>query len=183
MLKLTKTAIAASAIVALSTHFTLAQPSDYRLIAFKDCNVVSESRLNQSQVDAYLALTASEQKMESLAEPVEALDADVDRYADKISELTHLAIQEDGDTLRINKKHLRDQEALARELEALMKNHEKQFEALEKEARVIETVAKAFENEIRPLIDDIDHDVVRIVGPDDDDDPYACDGDHSLILM
>ncbi|WP_218312627.1 hypothetical protein [Alteromonas antoniana] len=183
MLKLTKIAIAASAIVALSTHFTLANTSNYRLIAFEDCNVVSESILTPSQVDAYLALTASEQKMEALTQPVESLDADIDDYADKISELTHQAIQEDGDTLRINKKQLREQEALAQELEALMKNHEKQFEALEKEARVIETAANAFEKEIRPLIDDIDHDVVRIVGPDDAGDPYECDGDSTMILM
>ncbi|WP_414828450.1 hypothetical protein [Alteromonas sp. H39] len=183
MFKLTKLAIAASAIVAFSTHLTLANTGNYRLIAFEDCDVVSESVLNQSQVDAYLALTASEQRMDALTQPIESLDTDIDHYTDKISELTQLAIQEDDDMLLINKSQLREQEALAQELEALMKNHEKQFEALESEARVIEKAANAFENEIRPLLEGIEHDIVRVVAPGDTSDPYACDGNRAMMLM
>lgn len=181
MLKLTKIAIAASAIVALSTHFTLANTGEYTLIAFDDCDVVTEATLNQAQVNAYLALQASEKKMDALSKPVENLD--IDHYTDQISELTNRAIQEDGETLKINKKLLKEQEALAQELQILMKNHEQDFEALEKEARVIEASAKAFEKEMRPLLDDLDHDMVRIVGPQDAKDPYDCDGDHTMILM
>ena len=183
MLKLTKIAIAASAIVALSTHFTLANTGEYKLIAFEDCEVVAETTLNQAQIDSYLALEASEQKMESLTQPIESLDTDIDHYTDQISELTNLAIQEDGETLQINKKLLQEQEALAKELEMLIKSHEKEYEALEKGARVIEANAKVFEKEMRPILDEIAHEMVRIVGPDYKGDPYDCAGEHTMILM
>lgn len=183
MLKLTKIAVAASAIIVLSTHFTLANTSEYKLIAFEDCTVVAEAPLDQSQVDAYLALKASEKRMEAVSQPVESLDEDIDRYSDQISELTNLAIQEDDETLQINKKLLQKQEALAKELQSLIKHHESKFKALEEEARVIEAAAKAFENAIRPAVKGIEYDLLQIVGPEDKNEPYDCDGDRTMILM
>ena len=183
-MKLAKIALVATAIVAVSSHLSLAKPNDYRLIAFENCDVVAEHTLDQNQIDAYLALQDSEQRMASLEKPVDALNEKIDRYSSKIGNLTSQAISEDGDMLTIDRALLREQEQAAKELEALVKTHESDFASLEKEARIIEEKAHRFENAIAPLIKDKDYDMVRIVGPKYSDAPYRCDSDeHAMTMM
>lgn len=184
MIPLTKIALVASAIVAVSSHFSLAKTNDYRLIAFENCDVIAEHPLDQNQIDAYLALQRSEQTMTSLQKPVDAMSDKIDRYTSTISDLTSRAVQEDGDTVTINRALLREQEQVAKQLEALVKAHEADVSSLEKEARVIHEKAHHFEKVIDPLLKDKEYDMVRIVGPKYSDAPYRCEGDkHAKIIM
>ncbi len=182
MSRITTIALVTSAVAALTTHLSLAKTSQYKLIAFNNCEVVAEHELNQAQISAYMLLQDAEKRMESISQPVNAIENDIDQFSDRINDLTNRAIQEDDNSLYIDKKLLREQEQISEELESLIKAHETDFAALEKEARVIEANAKNFEKEITPLINKIEHDFVRIVGPDNKQDPYACDNRNMTMI-
>ncbi|MCW8108774.1 hypothetical protein OPS25_09735 [Alteromonas ponticola] len=174
MIKLTKVAIIASGMVAFTTHLSLANPSEYRLIAFDNCEVVTEHELNASQIEAYRALKSSENRMESISQPIHLIQDDIDSYSEQIGELTERAVKEEGDMLFINKALLNEQKALTEKLETLIKAHEADFSALEKEGRRIEVRAREFEKQVHPLLENISYDFIRIIGPENKDDPYSC---------
>lgn len=170
-------AVATSAIVAFSSHLTLANQNEYHLMAFKNCKVVADKKLNQEQVDAYLALQASEKQMRHVSEPVENLQSQINEYTSKIEDLTRRAVIEDDSSLHIDKALLREQESVSKALEALLKDHEGEFAALEDEAAAIEQRAHQFENVISPLLDDVEHDFVRVTGPDNASSAHECYSD------
>ncbi len=183
MKTLAKLTLTATAIIAVSTHLSLANTNDYRLIALENCNVVAEHALNTAQVDAYLQLKSSEQAMERATAPMDNIEEDIDRYTTQISELTRRAVQESGDTLTINHTLLAEQQVLTGELEALIDHHRGDFDAIEKQAAVIETSARRFEDAIDPLLNDMHYDMVRIVGPKYHDAPFPCSDNSALIIM
>lgn len=177
MQKLAYLAITASAIVAFSSHLTLANQNEYHLMAFENCKVVADKKLNQEQVDAYLALQASDRQMRHVSVPVDNLQAQINEYTSKIEALTRRAVIEDDSSLHIDKALLREQESVSKALEALLKDHEGEFAALEDEAAAIEQRAHHFENVISPLLDDVEHDFVRIIGPNNASSANECYSD------
>ncbi|NMH58757.1 hypothetical protein [Alteromonas ponticola] len=174
MMKLNKIAVVASVVAAFTTHLSLANNGEYHLIAYDDCNVVADQTLTQSQIEAYLALKDSEDRMQTISAPIHLIQGDIDNFTAQIGELTDRAIQDSGNELYIDKALLREQEALTKELESLIESHEADFAALEKEGRLIEERAKAFEKQIQPFLKGVNHDFVRIIGPDTGNEKYSC---------
>lgn len=183
MKTLAKLTVTATALIAVSTHLSLADTNDYRLIAFDNCDIVAEHSLTPAQTNAYEQLKVSQDAMEKVTAPIDAIERDIDRYTSQINDITERAIKRNGSTVTIDRALLAQQQTLSKELEALMEVHSADFAAIEKEADLITHHAHHFETTIAPLLRNTQYDMVRIVGPKYSDAPFSCEDNHALLIM
>ncbi len=150
-------------------------PTDYRIIALNDCEVVSDTPMTQQQLDAYLPLLKAEKLIEKLGIPMHDMEAKLKEYTDKIEEVTELAVQESGDSIHINKAYLSQQKELAEKIESIVSFHQKDIDAIEQQGTYIGKTATAFEHTIKADLEGIDYDNVRIIKPNDNSHYDYCD--------
>lgn len=147
---------------------------EYKIQLIKNCQVISEKAMTSKQAAAYIALKNEEEKMTALENPIKAIEAQIRDYSHQIEALTAKAIQEDDNTLRINKSFLKEQEQVAKQLNALMKNHQHEFTALESQGNIIGEVAEQFSDLIEADLAEFDHDSLRISSPLNKDKDFQC---------
>jgi len=150
-------------------------PQDgYKIQVLDNCQVVKEYDMTVKQIDAYLALKAEGDKMKSLEIPITAIQDDLDNYSEQIEELTSLAIQENDDSLYIDKNYMKQQKQVVEKLNILMAAHQKDFDALGKQGKKIGYVANLFTESLEGTIGDIKGQQIHISSPDDQDNNYQC---------
>ena len=164
------TLILSGAAVALQKH----QSEDYKIIALKDCEIVSEQAMNQDQIDAYLALKDEEVLMHKAEYPIDQIQDSIDELTDKIEDLTERAIQEDGDSVFINKVLLKEQQHVVEQLDDIIDAHQADFDKLEEIGERISAKADVFEDAIEDSLDGIDYNQVQIRTPDSKNSYNSC---------
>lgn len=167
-----------SAIAVLSSAVYAANlsnnPDDYSLIALKNCQVVSESTLTQTQLNAYLSLKEEEEIMFTLQNPIKNIEGELKDFTDKIEEVTAMAVQETDVSIFIDKHYLKKQEELAEKINALVEAHQEDFDALEQQGKRIGKKARVLEQAIEAELDDLDYDQIRVITPGSNDDQDSC---------
>lgn len=153
----------------------------YTITLMKDCNVVAEYPMNAEQAQTYQALQAEEQKMHAFEQPIQAIEQQLQEYTEQIEELTSLAIQDNDDTLYIDKNYLKQQEQVVAKLDLLMDEHQHEFNALGEQGRLIGAKAEDFAATIDDKFEDIDYNQIRIDYPGKADSNYQCETDISNI--
>ncbi len=138
---------------------------NYQIQVIKNCQLVSEFTMNESQITAYLKLKDAEHVMQSLEAPINDIEDELQSYTQQIEELTALAIQETDEHLAIDKTMLSKQEKVVRQLDILMTNHQKDFDALGEQGKIIGEIADAFTSSLAPSLKGIDHDQIQIKAP------------------
>lgn len=168
--------IALSALVMSGAAVGLqnAKHDEYTMVAFENCEIVYEQPMTQKQIDAYLALKNEESLMELAEGPIKNIEEQIEQYTDQIEELTKRAIQEDGNTLFIDKRLLEEQQEIVDLLDDLMDSHEADFENLEIAGDRVGEKAEAFEDAIEESLEDIDYDQINIRTPDSKKSGYSC---------
>ncbi|WOH37470.1 hypothetical protein RI844_19245 [Thalassotalea fonticola] len=151
--------------------------TDYTITLLKGCDVVAKYAMNTEQVEAYQALQAEEQKMHALEQPIQAIEQQLQEYTEQIEELTSLAIQDNDDTLYIDKSYLKQQEQVVAKLDKLMDEHQHDFDALGEQGSLIGAKAEDFTDTIDASFDNVDYDQMRIDYPDNVDSNYQCHSD------
>ena len=147
---------------------------DYVIVAFKDCEVVYEQPMNQTQIDAYLALKEDEDLMAVAEGPINDIQDDIDDLSDLIEDLTDRAIQDDGNTLYIDKTLLSEQQEVVEQLESLIDAHEADFDRIGEIGDKIAEKAEVFEQAIDESLEHVDYDQVNIRTPDSKNSRYSC---------
>jgi len=150
------------------------QDSDYTITLMKDCQVVSEVQMTDEQVDAYLALKKQEKVMESLQNPIDDIEQELNEYTKQIEELTALAIQDTDDSLYIDKNYLAEQKEVVEKLNALMKIHQKDFDAIGQQGSKIGNFANKFTQLLEVNIGNIDYDHIRVNSPNEEGSTFHC---------
>jgi hypothetical protein len=177
-------AIICQAAFALSHNDNNAyQANDYSVVALKDCEIISSKAMTTGQFDAYTRLKQQEQAMHTLEKPTQDIEHKMDVYADKIERLTKLAIQETDDTLHINKKLLKQQDAVAKEFAQFMQLHQHKFDALGDQGKAIGQQAKIFETSIKDNLENIDYDQIYVLTPDSHHSEKGCDNNISVMVL
>ncbi len=144
---------------------TSKNPSDYQIIALKDCKIVSQTSMTQQQLNAYIPLRDAEKLIETLEVPMREMEKQLEQYTSQIEEVTELAIQEDGDSIYIDKSYLSKQKELAGKIESIVSLHQQDIDSIGEQGKALGIKAKAFEQSIKSTLHDIDHDQVRIITP------------------
>lgn len=166
-----------SAVAALSVFASDKDATDYQLVAYKDCEIVHQAALNDSQMQAYLDLKGMEKEMEFIVKPLGNFEQEIEHLSAKIEKITEEAVTDDGKTIVIKKHLLKEQEDLADKITKIVKIHQPELDAIEINGEKIEKIAELFEQEIKPELEGIDHDMVRIVSKDDSGE-ISCDKGH-----
>jgi delta 1-pyrroline-5-carboxylate dehydrogenase len=187
-MNITSKIIIASAVSILLTQVVLAlsdtnKPSDYSVIALKNCDVVSDKAMTAEQLEAYLSLEQQQQKMQTLELPIQGIEKEISLYSDEIEKLTKLAIQETSDTLHINKALLKKQEVVVKELSEFMQQHQQSFDALGEQGNIIGQQAEIFASSIKANLESIDYDQIRVLTPDSHTTKLSCDGDIKVSVI
>lgn len=138
-------------------------PKGYVIIALNNCKVVSKIAMTQEQFDAYQELKEQEQLMSRLQKPTKAIEQKIQKFAKRIEQFTSLAIQEDENTLHINKRYLEQQGEVTDQLNDFMNIHQRDFDALSEQAENMAAVAQKFEQSIIGTLQDINYNEIRIV--------------------
>jgi hypothetical protein len=147
----------------------------YSVVAFKNCEVVSEKTMTAEQSEAYLTLKQLEQEMHSLEMPIQKIEQKIQGYTDKIERLTNLAVQETEGSLHIDKALLKQQEIVVKEFNNFMQLHQPNFDALGKQGSIIGKQAEIFEAGIKASLENVDYDQIRVVTPSHKGSGYSCD--------
>lgn len=155
--------------------------TDHTITLLKDCNVVAEYAMTAEQVEAYQALQLEEQKMHALEQPIQAFEQQLQAYTEQIEELTALAIQDNEDSLYIDKSYLKQQQQVVAKLDLLMDEHQHEFDALGEQGSLIGAKAENFSDTIDARFDHIDYNQMRIDHPGKADSNDQCESDISKI--
>ena len=157
------------------------EDTGHTITLLKDCNVIAEYAMNAEQVTAYQALHAEEQKMHDLEKPTRAVEQQLQQFTDQIEELTSLAIQDNEDTLHIDKNYLKKQDQVVAKLQLLMDKNQHKFDAIGEQGRLIGVKADDFTDTIDDNFEDVDYNQIRIDYPGKVDSNYQCETDISNI--
>ncbi|WDE04267.1 hypothetical protein SG34_023450 [Thalassomonas viridans] len=153
----------------------------YSIHFIKDCRLVKKLPMTPGLITLHQQLQQQEAKMAALQAPVEAISAKIDHYSQQINRLTELAVQEDNNSLKIDKTYLAQQQVVTDKLNRLLAGHQRDFAALEQQGHQIEQVAHDFEAEIRGISRDLDFDHVRILSPGDSRAVIGCEQNIDIL--
>lgn len=151
---------------------------DYQIQLFKRCQLVKQVAMTAEQIKAYQELKVQEDLMHELELPVKGIEVKMQEYGNKIEELTALAIQERDSNLHINKRVLKQQEAMVQELDKYKAIHQAEFEALGAQGHKISKMAKVFERAIKATLNNIELDQIHIITPTDKTTGTSCYADN-----
>ena len=168
------TAVAVGIAAASADQNQMTNAGEYKIQVLDNCQVVRELPMTSEQIKAYKALQAQEQRMHELAEPVQVIEAQMHEYSKKLERITALAIQDNEDSLHINKAMMHQQQAVAAEFSAFVTKHQAKFDALSQQGEAISAVADAFETAIQTTVGDIKHQNIHIISPEQDASAYHC---------
>ena len=99
--------------------------------------------------------------MEIAEGPIEAIEEQIDELSDMIDDLTNRAVQEDDNSLYIDKALLEEQQEVVDQLDELMEAHQGDFDRLSEIGDSISQKAEEFEKAIDASLDDIDYNFVK----------------------
>lgn len=159
---------------AASANQNNANASQYVIKLIKDCDVVQQLQMNEEQIQAYQTLQREEDIMDDLEKPIDAIEDKIDSYSDQMEAFAELAIQEDGDSLHINKQYLKQQKLLAKKIEALVDAHQKDFDAIGNQGTRIHEAANVFRDSVKDSFNEFDYDHVQIQSPNNVSNAYHC---------
>ena len=153
----------------------------YNIHLLKDCQLVETLPMNAELTGIYRELQYQEALMAKLELPIDAISGQIDDYSQQIEQLTGLAIQENENSLYIDKAYLAEQEAVSDKLDRLIALHQQDFAALEKQGHKIELVARDFEKELREVIRGFDYEHIRITSSGNDQSHTGCESGITIL--
>lgn len=161
---------------------TQASNNEYYLVAMDNCEVVLQVQMTDEQIKAMHDLEKVENVMDKLEGPLEHFEDEMEVLSEQLEEITALAFHEDGDTLTINRKYLKEQELIASKIEELADSYEDEFDAIEEQGGIIEELAENFENVIEPSLEGVDYDRISILEPGEDLSDIKCKNNRIVYL-
>lgn len=158
-----------TSIVVLSVYASNSnEPSNYELIAYKDCNVVYSMTLNENQAKSYDNLNEESEKMRRLERPIQKMRASLNELEEQMHNTTEKLYSKSDKTFQIDKEAIKKQQLIAHKIEKLINEHQKDFNAIEKQGHKIQHVADKFEKEVvSTLPDSKQYDHVQIFTDDE----------------
>jgi uncharacterized protein (DUF342 family) len=158
-------------------------PSDYSVVALKDCKVVSNCAMTNEQLDTFLKLKQQEQTMQSLEIPLEAIEKEAKQYTDALQKLAKLAIQDTDKSLYIDKSQMQQHQDVAQKFTDFMQQHQAGFAAIGKQGRIIGEYAEAFESSIKISLQGIEYDQIQVITPNSNSAEPYCDQDMRISVI
>lgn len=162
-LKLTLSAIAASTMIFGLTAFAATEQAiTYKVIAYNNCEVVTEFTLNQAQSDALKALNEHENSLDIHQLPMKEMERKLAHYAAELEALSTNIVTEENGVVKVNQQALLKQAELTRAMEDTLAVHEIDISGIEANAAEIEKRAQQLDNLIAPQLAGFDYDQVVI---------------------
>ncbi|WP_416307891.1 hypothetical protein [Neptunicella sp. SCSIO 80796] len=174
LIKIAALVLLSATVAKAATAPAKTQYGEYKVRIFNHCQLVSEHKMTEPQIEVYQRLMQHEQAMHKIEQPIKAIEPQMDKLTDQIQHVSKQAIQETDDSLQINKKYLKQQQALAQQIEQLVAQHRADFDALQQQGDKISAVADEFEQQIKSLTEGVEHDNIQIVTPEKATTPYRC---------
>ncbi len=170
-------AIATLLTSALVTSVYATGNQDQRAVyaaAIDGCAIVGQIILDNKAADAYRKIKSLETKMDSLHQPLEGVEETLEAYGIELQQITELAIQDNEQTLYIDKELLREQVAIAEKMADLVALHQADFDAVSEFGNEVSKHAEDFSAPIEAAFDGLEYDRVNLFFEDEPALPEHC---------
>lgn len=163
-LSLTAVAISAAVLIANTAIADTADESNesYSIKIYNNCKLIKEMPLNKEQKQAYLALMQAEDEMDTLEQPIHAIEEKLELLTKQIEKYSELAFTDTEQSFHIDRTALAEQKKYVSKLDKLMAIHQKDFDALSEQGKKIGKVADKFSTLIEDSIAGFEHDQISI---------------------
>lgn len=173
-------AIAAAALISsgvLSSVYAISEYSSgsVRAAAIKDCKIVHQITLDEKATAAYYEVKSLEKKLNAVQEPLAIVERRLADFGLEMEQISELAIQDNEQTLYIDKDMLKEQESVAKKISDLVELHQADFDAIAQYGKLIGQKADDFSDPIKDAFEDQDYDQVRVFNDGEPTLPAQCD--------